>query len=264
MVPDSWAWWEQRASSASATKNDSGVGINSSPTPHQLCTTYIYVCVCVCARMWVCMRVHMCVSVCVLCVCVKTALYNGGTSHCRSCMSAWMTHTLSEPSIWDMIHSRETWLMDSSDEWVTNALSAVFTSHSTHSTLQHTATHCNALQHTATHCNALHRTATHCKTLQLYNKMCHERTISSPMKHQLCTTDEWATHSTHEWVTNTTYEWSRTRLSSEYCYYHCTSPYATPALRHIWMSHKIHVWMRHELVTLEWVTISSPAYKCMR
>jgi len=34
------------------------------------------------------------------------------------------------------------------------------------STLQHTATHCNALQHTAAHCNALQRTATHCNALQ--------------------------------------------------------------------------------------------------
>jgi len=35
-----------------------------------------------------------------------------------------------------------------------------------YTTLQHTATHCNALQHTATHCNTLQNTATHCKTLQ--------------------------------------------------------------------------------------------------
>jgi len=33
-------------------------------------------------------------------------------------------------------------------------------------TLQTTATHCNALQRTATHCNALQRTATHCNALQ--------------------------------------------------------------------------------------------------
>ena len=35
-----------------------------------------------------------------------------------------------------------------------------------HSTLQHTATHCNTLQHTATHCNTLQHTTTFCNTLR--------------------------------------------------------------------------------------------------
>ena len=34
------------------------------------------------------------------------------------------------------------------------------------STLQRTATHCNALRYTATHCDTLQHTATHCNTLQ--------------------------------------------------------------------------------------------------
>ena len=35
-----------------------------------------------------------------------------------------------------------------------------------HTTLQHTATHCNTLQHTATQCYTRQHTATHCNTLQ--------------------------------------------------------------------------------------------------
>jgi len=44
----------------------------------------------------------------------------------------------------------------------------IYTLHTTmcaHSTLQHTATHCNTLQHTATHCTTPQHTATHCNTL---------------------------------------------------------------------------------------------------
>jgi len=40
------------------------------------------------------------------------------------------------------------------------------TIHNTSSTLQHTATHCNAQQHAATHYHTLQHTATHCNTLQ--------------------------------------------------------------------------------------------------
>jgi len=52
---------------------------------------------------------------------------------------------------------------------------------SVHSTLQHTATHCNTLQHTATHCNTLQHTATHCNTLQ--HTAAHRSTSHNTLHH---------------------------------------------------------------------------------
>jgi len=49
------------------------------------------------------------------------------------------------------------------------------------STLQHTATHCNALQRIATHCNALQHTATHCNALQ--HTAAHYRTVQHTALH---------------------------------------------------------------------------------
>ena len=49
----------------------------------------------------------------------------------------------------------------------------------THTSLQHTVTHCNTLQHTVTRCNTLQYTATHCNTLQ--HTATHCNTISTPL-----------------------------------------------------------------------------------
>jgi len=78
---------------------------------------------------------------------------------------------------------------------------------SVHSTLQHTATHCNTLQHTATHCNTLQHTATHCNTLQ--HTTAHRSTPQHIAQH---TASQSASHSFVPWCEHALSEWGALQL----------------------------------------------------
>ena len=100
-----------------------------------------------------CVRVCVCfVCVCVLCVCVCVCAPEASLIHSRVTL-IWLFHTWHD---WLDL----TWLMDMwRDQFSCDVTSS-------HTTVPHTATHCNTLQHTTTHCNTLQHTATHCNTLQ--------------------------------------------------------------------------------------------------
>ena len=69
----------------------------------------------------------------------------------------------------------------------THRFSCAATHRNTHTTLQHTATHCNTLQRTATHCNTPKHTATHHNTPQrtvtYYNTLKHTATRCNTLLH---------------------------------------------------------------------------------